>query len=276
MSRWEIIRRLIQRWFNSIYFFILLSLILGGVVSVMMVPKPTILEMTISGAILEQADADSILDELSSARDDRHVKAIVLNINSPGGAVSLIEPIYLEILELKQFKPVVSSVGTVAASGGYYIAVATNFIYAQPNATIGSVGVIGTLPSAEKLDETIVTTGPFKRSGQSRRRAISEIATIRQQFVEAVTIQRGGRLKLTEDELSQASIYSGTESLRYGLIDDIGTSALAMRKAAELAQIKNYEVTECLIQCTDPVDLEELKSLTFNIPLYYYLYFELE
>ncbi|MFC1982558.1 S49 family peptidase [Chloroflexota bacterium] len=269
-------RRFVRRLLGSIYFFVLLGLVLGGVISVIFVPKPTVAEITLSGVILEQADVDTIIDELQSSKANRNIKAVVLNIDSPGGAVSAIEPIYFEILELKKSKPVVAAVRTVAASGGYYIAVATNFIYAQPNATVGSVGVIGALPVSEELDEYVITTGPFKRIGQSRRRAISEIETIRQQFVEAVTIQRGGKLKISEGELSQASTYSGTQSLEYGLIDDIGTSTLAMQKAAELAGIKNYGTTECLIQCTEEVDLEDLKSRTNNIPIYYYLYFELE
>ncbi len=269
-------QRFARRWLKSIYFFLFLGLILGGMISVIAVPKPIISEITISGVIMEQADVDSIIDELQSAKENRSVKAVVLNIDSPGGAVAAIEPIYFEILELKQSKPVVASIRTVGASGGYYIAVATNFIYAQPSATVGSVGVIGTLPDSEELNEYIITTGPFKRIGQSRRRAISEIETIRQQFVEAVTIQRGERLQITEDELSQASVYSGTESLKYGLIDDIGTGTLAMQKAAELAHIKTYGVTECLIQCAEEPDIGVLKSRTSNIPLYYYLYFELE
>ena len=276
MSKWETTGRFAKRWLNSIYFFVLLGLILGGVTSVVVVPKPIISEITVSGAILEQADVDSIIDELQSAKEDRNVMAVVLNIDSPGGAVSAIEPIYFEILDLKRFKPIVASVGTIAASGGYYIAVATNFICAQPNATVGSVGVIGTLPGTEPLDENVITTGPFKRTGQPRRRAIGEIETIRQQFVEAVTIQRGERLQIPEDELSQASVYSGTEGLLYGLIDDLGTSTLAIQKAAELAHVRNYAVTECLIQCTEVVNIEGLRSRTNNIPLYYYLYFELE
>ena len=164
----------------------------------------------------------------------------------------------------------------VAASGGYYIAVATNAIYSQPNSTIGSVGVIGALPESEQLDEYIVTTGPFKVSGQSRRRATSQIETIRQQFAEAVMLQRKDQLKMTEGELSQAAVYSGTESLNYGLIDYIGTGSQVRQKAAELANIKNYGITECFIQCTVEIDLEELKSRTQNIPVYYYLYLNLE
>ncbi len=73
---------------------------------------------------MELSQADDIIDELQSVRDNRHVKAVVLNIGSPGGAVSVIEPIYFEILELTRYKPVVASVSTIAASGGYYISVA--------------------------------------------------------------------------------------------------------------------------------------------------------
>lgn len=276
MYRWEMAKKIADRWFRSLYFFILIGLILGALLSIILVKEPIISKITISGALLEQADADNILDELKSAGADNHVKAVVLNIDSPGGSVSIIESIYFEILEIKRFKPVVASVSNIAASGGYYIAVATNFIYAQPNSTVGSVGVIGALPAAEKLDEQVITTGPFKRSGQSRSRAIGEIETIRRQFVDAVTIQRGEQLKLPEDELSRASVYSGAESLKYGLIDDIGTSSSAMLKAAELAHIRNYRVTECLIQRTGIVDLEELKSRTDKVPIYYYLHFEFE
>jgi ClpP class serine protease len=126
------------------------------------------------------------------------------------------------------------------------------------------------------VDEFTVTTGPFKRSGQPRDRAIGEIATIQHQFLQTVAMHRGEKLKISVDELSQAGVYSGTESLRYGLVDEIGTKALAARKAAELAHLRNYGISECLIQCTEEVELEELKVRTNNIPTYYYLYFELE
>ena len=265
-----------KRWLGSIYFSILFSLILGIVLSIMVIPQPIISEITISGVLLDMSQADSIIEELKVAQNDRHVKGVVLNIDSSGGAVNVIQAIYLEVLELTQYKPVVATINNIAASGGYYISVATNFIYAQPNATVGSVGVIGFIPEPEELDEITVTTGPFKLSGQSRSRATSEIATIQQQFVEAVRIQRGERLKMSNDVLSQASIYSGTEGLRYGLIDGIGTKTLAIQKVAELARIRNYEARKSLVQQTKQVDLEGLKSLVDNVPLYFYLYFEWE
>ncbi len=276
MSRLESTGRSMRRWFTSIPFFILLGLLLGGLVSIPVVPRPGIAVITISGPILEQTAADDILAELRSVRDDSSVKAVVLQIDSPGGSASAIEPIYLDILQLRQRKPVVAYIGARGASGGYYIAVASNFIYAGPSSSVGSIGVIGVLPTPEEPDEDILTTGPFKASGGSRRKAVSEIATLKQQFIEAVTTQRGERLKLSASELSRAEVYTGTESLRYGLIDDIGTRTAAIQKAAQLAHLRRYGIAERLTQYLDSSVLEGLKSRTNTVPTYYYLYFEQE
>jgi len=265
-------------WFASIPFFIVLGLGLGALISIPVIPKPNIATITISGTILGQAYTDDILDMLRYARDDDSIKAVVLQIDSPGGLAVTTEQIYLDVLRLRQQKPVVTSIGTAGASGGYYIAVASNFIYAEPTSMIGSVGAWVTLPEPEELDEDILTTGPFKATGGSRRKATGVLETFRHQFVEAVISQRGDRIKMSEEELSRAEIYSGTESLRYGLIDDIGTSTVAIEKAASLAGIRNYGVVE--LHILKPVILffgiEDLKSRTSLTPIYYYLYFESE
>ena len=275
MPRLETAKRF---WLGSIPGLLLIGLILGGLISIPVVPKPKIAIITISGEILEQAHVDDILDMLRYARDDDSIKAVVLQIDSPGGLVVTTEQIYLDVLRLRQEKPVVASIGTRGASGGYHIAVASNFIYAQPTSLLGSVGVWVSLPTPEELDENIATTGPFKATRGSRRKALSMLETMKQQFVTAVTTQRGDRLKLSEEELSRAEIYSGVESLRYGLIDEIGTKTAAIEKAASLAHIRNYEVVELYIP--KPViwlfSMEDLKSQTGLMPIYYYLYFESE
>ena len=150
-----------RRWFASIPFFVLLGLGLGVLISIPVIPKPNIATITISGAIFDQAYTDDILDMLRYARNNSDIKAVVLRIDSPGGGVSAIEQIYLDVLRLRQQKPVVTSIGTVAASGGYYVAVASNFIYAQPTSQLGSIGAWSSLPAPEELDEDIITTGPF-------------------------------------------------------------------------------------------------------------------
>lgn len=275
-------KRLMRRWFWSIPFFVLLGLILGILISIPVIPKPNIATITISGALTEQAYADSILGLLKNVRNNESIRAVVLQIDSPGGSVSVVEQIYLDLLRLKQEKPVVASIGTVGASGGYYIAVASNFIYAEPTSFLGSVGAWSNLPSPEELDEGIITSGPLKATGGSWRKYTGVLETVRRQFVEAVTFQRGDRLKISEEELSRAEIYTGSESLKYGLIDDIGTSTAAIEKAASLAGIKNYGVLPFYIP--QPVtlvlfsssDLATLKSQPSLVPLYYYLYFEQE
>ena len=282
MSRLELTKRLARHWFTSILFFALLGLLLGGLLSVPLIPRPNIATITISGVILDQAYTDDILDMLRYARDEDSVRAVVLRINSPGGGASATEQIYLDVLRLRQQKPVVVSVGTAATSGGYYIAVASNFIYAEPTSQLGNVGAWVNLPSPEELDEDVGTTGPFKATGGSRRKAIGQLEMVRQEFVEAVTSQRGDRLQLSEEELSRAELYVGVEGLKYGLIDDIGTRTAAIEKAASLANIRNYEVVDLYIP--EPFtflffgssDLEALRAQTSLVPIYYYLYFEQE
>lgn len=121
MTRLESAKKLMRLWFTSIPFFVVLGLGLGVLISILIIPKPSITTITISGEILEQAYTDDILDRLRYARENDSIKAVVLQINSPGGAAALIEQIYLDVLRLRQQKPVVASIGARGASGGYYI-----------------------------------------------------------------------------------------------------------------------------------------------------------
>ncbi len=281
MSRLESAKRLMRRWLWSIPFFVVLGLVLGALISIPVIPKPEIATITISGVILEQAHANDIVKMLRYAASEDSIKAVVLQINSPGGAAFVFEQIYLDVLRLRQQMPVVASIGAVGASGGYYIAVASNFIYAEPSSIVGSVGAGVLLPTSEELDEDIIRTGPFKATGGSRRKAIGSLETLKQEFVTAVTTQRGDRLNISEEELSRADVYSGSQCLRYGLIDDIGTRTAAIEKAAKLAGIRNYDVVELHTWLTylswffGSSDMEELKSQT-RVPIYYYLYIEQE
>ena len=282
MARLETVMKFIRRGLTSIPSIILIGLVLGGLVSVPAIPRPNIASITISGVITDQAYVDNILDMIKHARDDSRIKGVVLRINSPGGGVSATEQIFLELLRLRQQKPVVVSVGAMAASGGYYAALASNFIYAEPTSQIGSIGVWVNLPVHEELEEKIGTSGPFKATGFSMRKAVSNMEIVRQTFVEAVVSQRGERLRLSEEELSRAELYLGLESIRNGLIDDIGTRTAAIEKAANLAGVRNYGVIDLVISQPSlfwffsSSDLEALKSQISFVPVYYYLYFEQE
>ena len=281
MSVLASIGRILLRGLYSIPFFILLGTALGFLIAVPAIPRPQVAIIPLSGVIIEQSFTDDILDMLDTARQDSSIKAVVLEIDSPGGYVVTTEAIYLEVLRLRQLKPVVVAIKTTAASGGYYISVAADYIYALPTSEIGSVGAWLILPSPEELDEIVMTTGLFKATGGSRRNAMAELEIIRQEFVSIVQSHRGDRLKLTEDELSQARIYLGTESLKLGLIDEIGTTTDATAKAASLANVRNYIVTKLVREKPDEdgfqfIGIKDLRTQNSLIPVYLYLHFESE
>lgn len=281
MSLLADIGKMLARVLYSIPFFILYGVVIGFLIGIPAVPRPQVAIIPVSGVIIEQSFTENVLDMLATARQDSSIKAVVLEIDSPGGYVVTTESIYLEVIRLRQLKPVVVAVKTIAASGGYYIAVAGEYIYALPTSEVGSVGAWSILPFPEELDEIVMTTGLFKATGGSRRNAVTELEIIRQEFVSIVQSHRGDHLKLTEDELSQAKIYLGSEGLKLGLIDEIGTTTDATVKAASLANLRNYSVTK--LGTEEPDDggfqffgLEGLKAQNSLIPVYLYLYFESE
>jgi protease-4 len=280
MSRLESTKKLLRRYIYSIPFFVLLGLALGVLISFLAIPTPNIAVIPISGPILSQDYTDDILNSLQYAQKESNIKAVVLRIDSPGGTASATEQIYLDVLRLRQQKPVVASIGPIAASGGYYIAVAADFIYAEPTSMVGSIGAWVSLPQPEELEEDIAVTGPFKATGGSRRKITGHLELVRQEFIDAVKSQRGDRLKLSDEELSRGEIHLGIESLKYGLIDEIGTKAAAIEKAAALARLRNYKVLELEI-ADQPIfwifgssELKALKAQTGLVPKFYYLYFE--
>ncbi len=282
MPKLESTKRLLRSWFTSIPFFILLGLGLGFAIAIPLIPQPKIATISIGDVLLEQTYVDDIVKALTRAREENSIKAVVLEIDSPGGYVVTTEQIYLDVLRLREKKPVVTSVKTMAASGGYYIAVAADYIYAQPTSLVGSVGARSSLPEPERLDETSLTTGLFKASGGSKRKMIADLEVVRQEFIAAVMSQRGSRLNIPEEKLSLAELYFGVESLRYGLIDAIGTRTDAIEKAAELAGIRNYEMVELYVPepfvffFFSSADWAKLKAQTSIVPVYYYLHFESE
>ncbi|GAF97443.1 unnamed protein product, partial [marine sediment metagenome] len=105
----ESAKRLLRCWLWSIPFFVLLGLVLGALISIPLIPKPNIAIITISAPYLDQAYTDDILDMLRYAREDDSIKAVVLRIDSPGGGASATEQVYLDVLRIREQKPIVTS-----------------------------------------------------------------------------------------------------------------------------------------------------------------------
>jgi len=268
---------------KNIYVLSALALVFGYFISSALVTQPQVGIIKISGAITTKGTADDVVRMLRYARNTSEIKAVVLEINSPGGEVTVTEEIYLNILDLRKEKPVVASINQIGASGAYYISVASNYIIAKPSSSIGSIGVVSSLPSPVKLDEDEIITGPFKQTGSSRKDYTYDVQLAQETFLNAVLLQRGKRLQITKEELARAEIYSGIEGKRLGLIDEIGSNTDAIEKAADLARIANYQevdinenlgIQSFFIHITY-VNESILETPSNTVPVNYYLYLEM-
>lgn len=189
-----------------------------------------------------------IMSDLREADDDPSVKAIVLRVDSPGGTVTGSAQIYEVVKEVE--KPIVVSMVSVAASGGYYVSAPADYIMARPDTVTGSIGVILTLYNAEALlDEigvevTTITSGPNKALGTPWEEITPEQRQILEEFVDesyedfirVVADGRGMSVEVVR-ELADGRIYTGRQALDVGLVDELGNLQDAIDKAAALGGI---------------------------------------
>jgi len=197
----------------------------------------------VEGPILSSMEAGRYVDAINRAAVDESVKAVVLVVDSPGGHAGLIERIYLDLLELKRVKPLLASVVS-ALSGGYYIAVAADYIYVCPTSEVGNVGVIGVAPPTLIPSEWILETGAYKATGFSKLLFPFNLSHALDSFVSAVVKGRGERLKLSATQLKRGLIYLGSEAVAVGLADEVGSLQRAVRRAAQEAGLVEYEVVD--------------------------------
>ena len=219
--------------------------------------------------------SERISKAIRKARKDEKVKAIVLRVNSPGGSALASDVIWREMTLANEEKPVVVSMGDVAASGGYYIACASDKIYASPNTITGSIGVFGLLMSFEELytDKIGLTfdqvkTNKFADLGSVNRPLTQEEYDIIQKGV--VDIYNTFTSKVAEgrdmsqenvDDIGQGRVWSGTNAIDINLIDEYGGLEAAVAGAAELAELEDYRIYE-LPEQKDPFQelLEQLEE----------------
>ena len=193
---------------------------------------------------------DTIVNQIHQYRDDQAVKAIVLRINSPGGSVAPVQEIYSELKKLD--KPIVASMSSTAASGGYYIAAIADEILANPGTLMGSIGVIMQFTKLKGLyekiglEQQVVKSGKFKDTGSPLRDLTDEerellqatLDNVHNQFIDAVF--EGRQEHLTREDvvaLADGRIFSGQQALEYKLVDQLGNLPDAIDRAGELGGI---------------------------------------
>ncbi len=197
--------------------------------------------------------SDDILKQLRKYRKKSSVKAIILRINSPGGAVAPAQEIYREVERTRKKKPVVASMETVAASAAYYISSNTDSIVCSKGTITGSIGVIMFLPDVHKVIErlgvniNIIKAGRFKDIGTGVRPLTEKERDLLKSFAEQVhdqfivDVAKGRKGKISEEkvrEIADGSFFSGETALSLGLVDSIGNFYDAVDVAAKLGEIE--------------------------------------
>ena len=200
-------------------------------------------------------DSKETIEEIKDYAKDSSIKAIVMRIDSPGGAVAPSQEIYEEVRKAVSKKKIVVSMGSVAASGGYYIASPASRIIANPGTLTGSIGVIMEIPNFRGLmDKLGVTTevvksgkhkdlaSAFRSLGREERKILQDVLdNVHGQFITAVA---EGRKMLREDvmKIADGRVFTGEQAMKIGLIDELGNLEDSIMVAAKLSGIKGEPV----------------------------------
>lgn len=240
--------------------------------------------INIKGVIIEST---STIEEIKQYRKNPSIKAIILRVDSPGGAVVPSQEIYEEIKRTIKVKPVIVSMGSVAASGGYYISCPATKIIANPGTLTGSIGVLMELPNIKGLldkigvkSETVKSgrykdiTSPFKTLQQDEREVLQRLINdVHEQFINAVS--EGRKIPLENvKRFADGRVFTGLKAKELGLIDEIGDLDYAIKVAAQLGKIKGEpEIVQkktTLIQEIIKGDAETLvRKILPNYQIYY-------
>ena len=201
-----------------------------------------------------QIVGEKVIDDLRALREDDDVKAVVLRVNSGGGSAYASEQIWREVELLKAEKPVVVSMGGMAASGGYYISSGANKIFAEPTTLTGSIGIFGMIPEASELVTQkigvkfdVVKTNALSDMGSMSRPMNEEEGALMQAMVERGYETFTGRVAMGRKmpiekvkEIAEGRVWTGKQAKELGLVDQLGNLEAAIKAAAKLAKVEKY------------------------------------
>lgn len=233
----------------------------------------SIVQQEVQGVLMGDAGivGPTVCRDIEALAKDDNVKAVVIRINSGGGDAYASEQMWHQIMELKKVKPVVVSMGGMAASGGYYMSCAASWIVAEPTTLTGSIGIFGTFPDAHKLMteklgfkyDKVITNKHSDMSITPMARAFSddEIALL-QKYINrgyATFLQRvaeGRKMKTADvDKIAQGRVWLGKDALKIRLVDQLGSIDDAISKAAKLAKMQDYSI------CSYPIAKDWTENL---------------
>ncbi|MFN3135369.1 MAG: signal peptide peptidase SppA [Candidatus Kryptonium sp.] len=277
--------------FVALGFFTLVSSMKTEVEDEAITGKDKVALIELKGVIINSED---IIKQIKKYVKSSAVKAIVVYVDSPGGGVSASEEIYQELKKAREKKPVVVSMGSVAASGGYYVSLGASKIVANPGTITGSIGVIAQFPNLKKLFDKVgvefevIKSGKFKDSGtpyrgltdEEKRYFQSVIDDVYEQFIDHVVEER----KMKRDDIlkiADGRVFTGRQAFEMGLVDTLGTLEDAIKIAGNLAGItgepkivkekkKKTGILDLFFESKTLENLEEIKSFILNQPILQY------
>jgi protease-4 len=228
----------------------------GGSTRLHVMHKNSIMHLKLEGVIV---DGEKFLKQLKKYREEKDIKAFVVEINSPGGVVGASQEIYEELKRTRsEFnKPVVAVSTNMIASGAYYAAMGVDHLIVAPGTMVGSIGVIMEFANLEHLYEWArvsrytITTGKYKDSGSEYRAMRDDEREIFQNMINEVWVQfkeavaEGRNLKLEQVEpYADGRVMTGAAAIKLGFADELGTVDSAFKVASKLAKIEDYEIFE--------------------------------
>lgn len=225
-----------------------------------------------AGGDYEIADKD-LIPIIRKVRNSDKIKAVVMRVNSPGGSARASEIILRELQLLHEKKPLVISMGDVAASGGYYISCAADSIFAMPTTITGSIGVFSMMFNTEKLMNNklgvtfdMVKNAPYADFPNGTRKMTPEEGAMMQRSVDTIYslfkghVAKARRMNVNDvDSIAQGRVWTGKAALGIGLVDGLGDLDRAVKSAASLAKVKDYELR------TYPEKVDKFKTLVRKI-----------
>ncbi|RXF71085.1 signal peptide peptidase SppA [Arcticibacter tournemirensis] len=215
----------------------------------------------------ETIGSERISRTIRKVRTDDKIKAVVFRVNSPGGSALASDVIWREIALTRKVKPVIVSMGDVAASGGYYIACAADSIFAEPNTITGSIGVFGIIPNMQKFfnNKLGITFDGVKTAEHADLGTVTRPLTDAERLIIQAEVNRiygtftkrvsDGRKKTQEyiNQIGQGRVWSGSEALKNGLVDRLGDIDDAVVSAAKMAKLTDYKLVSYPTQ-KDPLE----------------------
>jgi protease IV len=200
--------------------------------------------------------SETLIKDIRAAANNDKIKAVVLRINSPGGSAMASENIYQELVQLRKKKPIIVSMGDVAASGGYYMSCAGDSIFAQPNTITGSIGVVGIMFGIEGflknklgVSTDAVKTGPYADFPNLSRNMSAQETALIQEFLDSTYVTfktRVGQARKMDlaavENIAQGHVYTGADAKDLKLVDGFASLEQCIAKAAQLAKLSKYRL----------------------------------